>query len=419
MKRIFKCLLISMFLFSCTENENPDPQIPSDGELKITVSPSYLSMYKEVWVILHDLTGKPIESQQVNGEQTITFKVDDSQRYHLTTYRLAESFGNEIELLESFTDISVAEDITLGLSSPFPANPTAAGEFKVNVSNNEIPFGAYLTSKVGKYNYKANQLESQVQMTMSHFTDVQDYLLVAKNSLGESRYKFLSVPTPGSTFNYTFSEMSTYDKVLKFPKSDFSQFYFTSVALTKTNDDFISGYIVNSNNLGGTIGFNPVNSHEMGFLNTIENYEILIEGKRSQNSKTSFGYRRIGTVPNSITLPQDQEIQVQKREVSDFQFSMPSESTEWISTWDQSEPLTGPPIKTLRWIVRGSKSTLKLELPESLKAGKPKLQDLSKFRLESVSVIKHTFSYDQQTRNRIVEIPKKQPLELISSTQFY
>jgi len=332
---------------------------------------------------------------------------------------LDESFGNKIELLESFTDISVTEDIILGLFSPFAADPPTAGEFTVNVSHTEFPFGAYLTSKVGMYNYLTNQLESKVQMTMSHITGVQDYLLVAKNSLGESRYKYLSVPTPGSNFNYTFSELAAFDKVLKFNKSDFSQFYFTLVALTKTNDDFVSGYIVNSNMAGGSIGFDPINSHEMGFLNDIENYEIVIQGKRSQTSKTSFAYRRIGTVPNSIIIPQDQEIQVQKSEISDFQFTLPSESTDWVSLWDQSEPFTNPPIKSLRWVVMGSKSTLKLELPESLTEGKPKLQDLSKFRLESIGVTKHTFSYDQQIKNRLVEISKKQPMEIISSTQYY
>lgn len=77
------------------------------------------------------------------------------------------------------------------------------------------------------------------------------------------------------------------------------------------------------------------------------------------------------------------------------------------------------PIKTLRWIVRGSKSTLSLELPESLTEGKPKLHDLNKFRLESNEVEKNTFTYDQQIRNQLVEIPKKQPMELISSKQTY
>lgn len=303
MKKIFKCLLMSMFLISCMENEIRDPQVILDGELKINIIPTFYSSSNEIWVILHDLTGKPIEYQQVTSGQTITFLVDDSKRYHLTYYILAESFENKIELLVSYTDISVTEDISLGLFAPFAADPPTAGEFTVNVSDSEFPFGAYLTSTVGKYNYLANQFGSNVQLTMSHITGVQDYLLVAKNRLGESRYKFISVPTPGSNINYTFSELAAFDKILKFNKSDFSEFYFTSVALNKTNDDFVSGYIVNSNMVGGSIVFTPINSHEMGFLNDIENYEIVIQGKRSQTSKTSFFYKRIGMVPNSIIIP--------------------------------------------------------------------------------------------------------------------
>lgn len=420
MRVVITFLFLAIINFSCVDGpETPDPQSALDGELKIVVQPNYLSNYNELWVIIHDLSGQPIHSQQVINTDTITFALDDSQRYHLTSYRMAESFGNKIEFLESFTDIAVNEDITLGLFTPSSPIPPVTGEFTVNITDTQFPFGAYLTSRVGTSTSIINQTGSQIQMRMAYFSGIQDYLLVAKNSSGEGRYKLLSVPNPNTSLNFTFSELDKYDKVFKFEKEDFSQFYFTSVVLTEVEDNLVPGYIINSNMIGGNLSFDPIDAHEIGFLNRFENYEIVIQGNRSMNAKTSFSYRKIGPVPSSITLPQDQEIQVQKGGLNDFQFSMPSGTTNWVATWDQSEPFTNPPIATLRWIVSGSKPTLRLALPEDLTKEKPKLQDLSKFKLESIEALKHTFSYDKQIRNRIVEATKKEPLELTSLRQFY
>lgn len=419
MKIYFQSLLASLFLFSCVENETPDPQALLDGEVKITVSPIYVGLYNEVWVILHDLDGKPIESQKVVSGQTLTVKLDDSQRYHLTTYRKSESRDYKVEFLETFTDIEVHEDLTLGLFKYTEPDPVFPGEFEVNITGPETPFDAYLSSKSGFQQSHVNRTGGQIQIKSPFVSGPGDYLLVARTYTGESRYKFFNVPVAGTKLSYSFSELSAFDRVLKFPKSNYGQFYYSSVALTKTNDDLVPGYLINSNREG--MGFDPLNAHEMGFLNSVENYEIYITGNRAQGSKTSFSYKRIGTVPTAINLPQDVPIQVAKDKPSEFQLSLPAGNTEWIATWDQSEPFTGTTqaIVTLRWIVFGSKPSLKLELPKELTEGIPKLRDLGKFRLESVQVTTSTIAYDRQIRNRLVELPKKEPMESVTVRQSF
>ena len=411
MNNYFKSLLGSILLFSCVENENPEPTDALDGELKITVSQSYAGADSELWIILNDIHGKAIESQRVSPGQTVTLKLDDSQRYHLTTYLLEESGGTRFESLETFANVSVSEDFILGLQEKLTPTPTIEGYFEVNVAGTEYPFGAYVTSRLGSYNSSAVQEGPQIQMETFYYSGVEDYLLVAQNNLGEGRYKFLSVPSAGEKLAYHFSELSAYDQVLKFSTANFSYFNFAAVALNEKSDDLESGFIVSSNRIGGTIDFQPLNFYEIGFLNRFETYAIYIEGKRPPGSKTSFAYSRIGTVPDVIVLPQDREIQVQKQGALDFQFSLPAGSTNWTALWYQSEMSADNTIKAFRRIITGSESSLYLELPENLTQGKPQLQDLSGLRLQSLKITTSTDSYDQQIRSRLVEIPKMHEME--------
>ncbi len=411
-------LFFGISLFGCVSDEDPDQAVILDGELTINIPANFSSTYNEVWVILHNTDGEPIETRKVEGQASLVFQLDDAQRYHLTTYRKAESFGNQIELLESFTDISVAEDFTLGLTRPFPQEQPVSGQFKVNISHSSLPFGAAISSPSQQYNFLGSQNGSQLELTSAYETPSKEYLLMAKNGEGEMRYTILNVPNPGVTLTSTFSDLKKYDQVLKFNKVDYSELYFNCVALSEVNNSLVSNFIISSNRLP-LLGFDPSVSHEIGFLNSFKNYELTISGRRRMNSKTTFAYHRIGTAPGSIQFPEDREIQVQNSDISNFQFSLPSENTYWVGLWDQSEPIIGSNVTSLRWIVIGSKSTIKISLPSNLTQGKPKLQDLSKFSLESMEVTKHSQSYDSQVRNRLVEWPKKQPMESTSVTQFY
>lgn len=417
-KSLFAPLILGTCLLACIGEEDPVADIPLDGELKINILPNYPSTYNEFWVILHTPDGKPLETRKVEGESSLVFQVDDAQRFHLTTYRKAESFGRQVEFLESFTDIAVNEDITLGLTRPFPETPAISGQFTVNVSHTSLPFGAAVISPNQNYNFQGSQIGPSVSLTAKHETASKDYFLLAKSESGEMRYEILDVPNPGVSFTRKFSDLKQFDKVFKFNKSDFSQFYYTCVALKKVDKILESSYIVNSNQLP-LLGFGPSASHQIGFLDQIENYELRINGKRNPASKTSFGYYRIGTAPSSITIPEEREIQVQSRLLSDFRFTMPSENTDWVAVWDQSEPFTGENLRTLRWIIRGSKPEVKLSLPSNLTQEKPKLQDLSKFSLESIALVKQSLSYDKQIRNLLVEWPKLEPIEYTSVTQYF
>ena len=417
MKPLLGCLALGILFFSCVEDETPDNPVQLDGKLNITVAPGYPSGAIVYWVVVHDLEGNPVGHGQMEPGETMTLELDDSKRYHLTTYRRGEYSGFQMDLLETYSDLAVAEDMTLGLSPSLIPDPAFSGTFQVDVLESEQPYAAYLTSSVGGQNFSANQFENRLEMTMNRFEGIDDYLLVVRKQTGETRYKMLKVTGPDTKLSYRFSDLSAFDKVFKFKKSDFSQFYFTSVAVRQVNGVFKSGYIVNSNRIGN--GFDPLLDHELGFLNGIEYYDITISGKRSLNSKTNFSYRRFGPVPASITLPVEHTVQAQSQTLSDFRFTKPAGITNWTSVWDQSGPVTGEPFKSLRWVVIGTDASLKLRLPDELIALNPKLQDLGKFKLETIHTITHSHSYDEQMRGKFVEIPKTQAIESATITQSF
>ncbi len=417
MKSLFRCLVMGILFFSCVGNESPDKQVEQDGKLTISLVPGYPASALDFWVIVHDLDGNPIAHQQISSGGAMTVELDNSKRYHLTTYMKTENVGYQTELFETYADLSVVEDITLGLV-PMPSpNPTVNGTFQVDFLENELPYGAYLTSSSGGYNSEANHLGTRLEMTMNRFEGVSDYLLVAKLNTGETRYKKLKITEQGMKLAYKFSDLVDFDQVFKFKKSDFSQFYFTSTALNKVDGDFRPSYIVNSNKIGNS--FDPQSEHEMGFLNGIEYFDIQISGRRSANSKTSFFYWRIGTLPNSITPPVETSIQVQSQTIADFRFNAPVGITNWSAVWDHSDPFTGEPFKSLRWFVNGSETSLKLSLPEEIVALNPKLQNLDDFRLESTEIITHSMSYDEQMRVKLVEPAKPQAMERSSIWQSF
>ena len=121
MKPLFRCLFLGILFFSCVENETPNSQVKLDGKLDITVAPGYPSGASIFWVVVHDLEGNTVGHKQMQSGETMTLELDDSKRYHLTTYRRSEFGDFQMDLLETYGDLSVTEDMTLGLfPSPTP-----------------------------------------------------------------------------------------------------------------------------------------------------------------------------------------------------------------------------------------------------------------------------------------------------------
>jgi hypothetical protein len=420
MKKTVFAIFLASFLYSCNGSDDPNPIIEGDGKFQVTVSGGYFSSFNETYLILHDLSGEPLATKQVTSEgQTLIFEIDDTKRYHLTSYRISENFGNRIEFMETYSDILTSEDVTLGLRHAGQPKLEVSGEFEVILTDTSLPFGAYVTSKGANYNYLANRSNGQLQMKMNTFKGESKYLLSATNASGQSRYKMLDVTSPGISTTLKFSELSTYDQVLKFPTSQFSQFYFSSISLEKNGDNLTNAYIVNSNRAGGSTGFDPTQNYEIGFLNNFENYQINIEAKRTMSSKTAFFYYRIGTAPASIVIPQEQEIQAQSKNLASFQFTKPAGTTDWIAVWDNSENTNSQPIKSLRWFVYGSNASVKIKLPAELTSSRPRLQNLSNFKLESINVKISSLEYDKTIRNLIGVTPKKEPIEIITIRQSF
>ncbi|MBN7813061.1 hypothetical protein J0A68_19055 [Algoriphagus sp. H41] len=417
MKSLFSFLLLGVLFFSCIEDEGIENPVELDGRLNISLVPRYPLQAEDFWVVIHDLEGKPIAHQQMPSGGTMGVELDDSKRYHLTTYLKTRNGDFQSELLETYAYISVAEDITLGLSPTSAPTPPVTGDFRVDMTGVEFPFGAYVTSNIGGMNHSFQLVNGHLEMTASYHQGVTDYMVVAKDQNGQTRYKMLKVTGPDAKLSYKFSDLNAYDRTMKFKRSDFSQFYFSSVALDRTDSGFARRYRVNGNNYG--VSFDAHSEYELGFINSFELYEIVISGNRSANAKTFFTYRKIGAVPASISLPIEHTVQPQSQLVSDFRFTKPPGVTNWFAVWDQSDRFVGPPYASLRWFVFGSESSVQLSLPAELVMLNPKLQNLANFKLESTEIVTHSQSYDEQMRGKLVELAKPTTLEMTSIRQSF
>ncbi|MDN3203076.1 hypothetical protein [Algoriphagus sediminis] len=425
-KSLYFYIVLITCLFSCLGNEDPepvnitdpDPVNILDDELRVNILPNYISNQNEVWVILHTLDGKPIDSRKIEGESSLLFKVDNSQRYHLTTYKKSEFNGSKVELLESFTHISVIEDLSLGLAAPATQGAEQDGEFNVEISHTSTPFGASVFGSNRTYAASGMQVGPRINLRVYRPKGSDEYFLMARDGLGDIRYERLNVPNPGVTITRTFSDLKPFDQVFSYPASNFSDFQFTCLGFKDSENSLEYRHIINTNQLGLlNDDLHPSLTHQIGFLDDIKNYHLIINGTRISSPNTSFTYHLIGPKPESLDLPESKEVQVPSTSISDFQVSISSEDTNWTAKWDQSEPFTGDTFMTLKWTIKGNESKANLTLPSELTEDKPKLQDLSKFSLQSVSLTNHSLSYDEQIRKSLITGPKIEPVKFTVITR--
>ncbi|MEB2775099.1 hypothetical protein SYJ56_07260 [Algoriphagus sp. D3-2-R+10] len=417
MKNPFLYLILFVVVFSCdTADPDPviddEPEVISEGVFTVDLPTGYPFGTSEVWLILHDLEGNPIDYEKVGLGGKAEFDVDRKQRYHLSLYMRTTSFDMDINFIQTYTNIKATRDITFGLSRTGYSIPEPTGNFDVTIKLSDYGNTAYTSTSFNTYNPITNFLEYDIQLIAPIYPNEKKYLVTAE-SKGESRYTFITDPVKDKSYIFDFESLKTFDKVISIGDISSTNIYYSVNAMNEMDGFYLSGYLVSSNKFGSS-------SLELGYLNEFQIYSTSVNASQRTDAKTTSNYYKIGEIPEKINLLDIPEIQVQKKQVTDFSVSLFTGSTDYVVVFDYPNLSTYPePIKNVRWFVYGNSSTFNLELPEEIKNTYPLLSDLNKLQLESVDINKSSISYDQYIIDELVEAPILKKVEISSIRQSF
>ncbi|PZX61129.1 hypothetical protein LV84_00117 [Algoriphagus ratkowskyi] len=418
MKKNLLIFLLFLPLFSCeTGDEDPiidnEPEVPSQGPFTVNIPSTYLSTRNEVWLILHDLDGKPIDYAKVDAAGETEFDVDREKRYHLSLFMRNMSSDMDINFIQTFTNIKVTRNINFGLAKAGRSTPAPTGNFDVTIKLNDYGNSAYASSSFNTYQTSSYNLEYDIHLTTPLYANEKKYLVSVGNSSGQTRYTFLTDPEKDKSYSFNFESLKSYDKTIKIENLSSTYLYYSVNAMIENNGFYVPSYLVSSNKFGSP-------SRELGYLNEFKIYSTRVEASPQKDAKTTSHYYKLGDVPEKINFLNIPEIQVQKKEITDFSFSLSPEATDFVVVFDYPNLYSYPePIKNVRWFVRGNTSSFGLELPAEIKTTYPLLSDLSKMQVESIDIIKSSTSYDQYIVDEFVEVPTLKKVEILSIRQSY
>lgn len=416
-KSIFYFLLI-LPLFSCETDDydpitNDEDELVSEGQFTINLIEGYPFGTEESWLIIHDLEGNPIKYTAVAQGSSTQFDIDRSARYHISIFTKHSAFGSSTTLLETFTNVKATRDFTLRLNVQSGTSIEHSGIFDIKINLNDDRYSAYTSTSFNTYQSWINHLEDDIQLMTPLYPAESKYLVVARSSIGENRYTYLSSPTKDTSYPLDFKSLKPFDKVLHLDNPESNKVYFSVNALTEKDGLYLPSYLVSSNKFGGP-------ATEIAYLDEFETYTTAVNSYPTDGSMTTKSFYKIGEAPNKIEFLSHNEIPVQRGQLTDFSMSMFPSATDHIVTFDYPNLYNypSPPI-TVRWIVRGDQPTFKLDLPDEIKSLYPALSDLSKMQLESISINKSSISYDQYIIDELVERPHLKTVEISSIQQFY
>lgn len=418
MKKNLLFFLLFLPLFSCeTGDDDPiidtEPEVPSQGAFTVDIPSTYLSATNEVWLILHDLDGNPIDYAKVDAAGKTEFDVDREKRYHLSLFTRNTSSDMDINFIQTYTNIKATRNINFGLAKAGNSFSAPTGNFDVTIKLNDYGNSAYASSSFNSYQTASYNLEYDIHLTTPLYANEKKYLISVGNSAGQTRYTFLKDPEKDKSYSFNFESLNTYDKTIKIENLSSTYLYYSVNAMNENNGFYVPSYLVSSNKFGGQ-------SRELGYLNEFKTYSTRVEASPQTGAMTTSYYYKLGDVPEKINFLDIPEIQLQKNEITDFSFSLSAEATDYAVVFDYPNLYIYPePIKNVRWFVRGNSPSFGLELPAEIKTTYPLLSDLSKMQVESIDINKSSTTYDQYIVDELVEVPSLKKIEILSVRQSY
>lgn len=371
--QFFACLPL---LFSCVDGDKPDFDTQNTYRVSST---DYIGENEIMYVIIHDATGTVLDYSQIHNGETVKFQVDKSKKHHQSVYTIRDNENRHDEFISTKIDQDFSEDLVLKKSNQ--NSPTQIGTFNVNV-NDDNPIGYFVTG-----NGSASQYSSNANNHIMKLFSGKNNPMVIASQKGMKRYAYLDNPQKDDIYTLEYDEMRGFEKILKLPKSDFSDFNYQIKSLEEHNGVFYPNYVL------ADFGYyyNQEENYELGYVDNIKTYSTLVPGKKATYPKTRFIYSKIGSSPNEITLLNIDEIKVEKRSISDFRLDTMVENAEYNIVFHSKKTQQFDIKKptSFSWSVYSNDPNFSISLPDELISRHPMmLPEFSQLYLGSVIITK-------------------------------
>lgn len=406
MKKYLAAIMIAMAFISCDPAETPANL--EKEEFIIRIETEYLEENGPAWILLHDMEGNPLDFKPFSNNISLVFEIEKKEeRIHVTIVKKREGDSFDRYNVETITSVDTKSEFILGLKKPLRINSfDPNGEFEVLVSHQQHLNSTFISNSEGHTSGSAifGGFQSSAKMTLSQ--NSQNYFASTRSDSEEIRYSFISQPQNGQQVNLTFSQMQTFDKVLKIPYYQVGSLIYTVKVLEKVDGNWKESFWLNTNIKEGEPA---IDDYQIGYLNQFETYETII--RATVSSQTVAGLVKIGKAPTTLQLPLSKNIEMISSKISNPEINSDMAYNNWWGDWRLRD---GSGNLTVIWTVWGKDSGFKLKaFPLEFTTNHPQFSDLESFQLISMKLMQSHLDYENLVKSKYVE------LDILEETEEY
>ncbi|WP_339864889.1 hypothetical protein [uncultured Algoriphagus sp.] len=390
--RILIALFCSTFLIGCSKDEEPYQ------ELMVSADETFL--YEDVYgyVFLQEANESKTEFHSIANSETVYFKTLASKDYHLTYFTVYKYPSYDRILLTTYTHVKPEGEIILGLGNERPISPAADGTFTVTVSdkNGEV-MDPIASSSFGSSNSSVSYSNGNAVVEVFYFPTSEKYLISAKGADGINKFKYLSGVEKGGFYTIDIDEMSLFDQSVEWDLSSYEAVYTSTFSLSPQSAFNEEGYQTSLNEYEKFKEKFPGSPVTLSYPNGYQRYLTYLElyhKAGSDQGRTMLS--KYGGLPDPLQfLPSDQNIEVSKTSISDFEFT----PLPWSNQWSAIFAFNSNGNRRILWSVSGEVSSFKLVIPEELKNMYPEFERLEDFEKGPILSKLHSQSYKESLRS--------------------
>lgn len=396
MNKFLAAVALVICLVSCEEAETPSSVIESES-FNIQISSYYLGEQQTGYLMMHNQDGYLAAHRTFSNGTQLKLKLDKGEMYHMTIMRKVPMGDVNHFYIETIAGIKIEKDYTIGLKQPNRRRAfDNGGGFEVVVSDQERLGSTTVSSVTGYHSGRSFDSWYQSIAMMNIDKNSEKYFVTTRSQSDELRYSFIPQVKSWERIDINFSEMTHFDKVIKFPRSEGVHLTTSVKVLDKENGEWKDSFWLNTNMLDD---HPPKNEYQIGFLNQFEIYETIVDA--TLPNQLSVGYHKIGNAPSSIQLPINKDITMQSSHITNIQFSSDMAYNNWSGSWrlrDHNRNII------MVWDVWGKESGFKLKnLPDDFILKYPQFSNLQSLRLTAMKLMHSDTEYENLVFRKYVE----------------
>ena len=401
--------LLSLLLLSCVPDETPSIILE---DFSVSIAPGALQPNMKPYALINSTDGEVVDFKSFESNSKLTFSLDNSQRYHVTLFKIIDFNGFEIINSETYTDVKPDNDLIFGLKPKAIIGPDYSSQVLVKVNFPEAGGWANISHSSGWtssiFNTLINNSDNFLEIKVPKFNSEQNYLIIAENALGVRKQMMLDLRNASSRLEVNFSDLNEIEEISYLASTglnsdDEIKGFTVHQAITYENQIYRKGFLYSAANA------NPMNQlQEMNlyFPSSEELYQVHLVARSKINPsilKYFSGQLKAG---DRIPLPIENQIEVTNHSIGDFSFVKGSKVTDWVIKYNIPVHSNTPPYQSSKAFIYGESSGFKLKYPQELLDKYSFLDQLFTWKPESLEVFERGYSYGQLIQNRLVSIPE-------------